>query len=81
LQLNLPIVTVTRSGFAETQLLLDGLQDYGQHRILAHPEFFESDWDFIAQPFTPPRQTAFLPQNGKQTIAEAVCQYLISVLN
>jgi hypothetical protein len=78
LQLGLPMVTVTRSGFAETELLLNGLQDYGHHRILSNSEFFESDWHFLDQPFTPPRQSEPIPLGGKQAIAGAVVEYFAS---
>jgi hypothetical protein len=75
LQLGLSIVTVTRSGFAETELLLNGLRDYGHHRILSNSEFFESNWDFLATPFTPPRKSEPILQGGKQTIASAAVDY------
>jgi hypothetical protein len=76
LMLGLPIVTVTRSGFAETDLLLNGLQDYGHHRILDNADFFESGWEFLARPFTSPRQSTPLAKDGKQTITRAVTEYL-----
>jgi hypothetical protein len=80
MQQGLPITTVTRSGFAETQLLLNGLQDYSAHKILEPADFFESDWNFIRQPFTAQRQADPIAMDGTQQIANAVVHYLLGAL-
>jgi hypothetical protein len=76
LKLNIPIVSLTRSGFAETPLLLNGLQDYSQHQIISPEDFFGDDWNFFAQPLQPARLSETLPKNGAEAIAQEIVSYL-----
>jgi len=76
LRLEVPIVSLTREGFAESPLLLEGIQDYAQHQILTTDEFFSGTWDFLHQPLQPPRQSQPLPKNGTEAIAQAVVNAL-----
>ncbi|MFM7423929.1 MAG: glycosyl transferase [Elainella sp.] len=73
---DVPIVSVTREGFAEAPVLLNGVQDLHPHQILSPAEFFQSDWEFLHQPPNPPRTAGQLDKDGNQTIARAVVEYL-----
>jgi len=76
LRLGLPIVSLTRSGFAESPLLLAGLQDYAEHQLLEPATFFQGDWDFLHQPLNPPRQSTRLPADGTEYIARTAVEFL-----
>lgn len=75
LRLDVPLVSLTREGFAEAPLLLEGIQNYGYHQIISPAEFFESNWEFLHQPIQPPRQSQQLPKDGTETIAKQVVSY------
>ncbi|MEO1347383.1 MAG: glycosyl transferase [Cyanobacteria bacterium J06635_15] len=75
-RLGIPIVTLTREGFAEADLLLDGIQRYANHQILGVERFFEGDWSFLNEAILPPQQSDRLATNGNQTIARAVVDFL-----
>jgi hypothetical protein len=72
---NLPIVSITRDTFAEAAVLLDAAQDYVPTRILPPVEFFEGNWDFLQQPFQPPRRLDAPRSDGNQEIAAAVLNF------
>ncbi len=76
LRLEIPIVSLVREGFAESKLLLEGIQDYSYHQILPPAEFFDSDWECLRQPLEPPRKSEKLDKNGSEAIAKAVVEYL-----
>lgn len=71
-----PIVSITREGFAEAPILLEGIRNYSHHQILSPEEFFTSSWEFLHQPLQPPQQSHRLATNGSQAIADAVSNYL-----
>ena len=71
-----PIVSLTREGFAEAEVLLNGMQDYSQHQIVTTDEFFTGDWSFLHQPLLSPRQSKPLAKNGATTIAQQISNYL-----
>jgi hypothetical protein len=75
LRLNLPIISITREDFAESFVLLEGIQNYGEHQILTPAEFFQGDWEFLSQPLQPPRQSQPLAKDGTEAIAQAVVRY------
>lgn len=75
LRLDIPLVSLTREGFAESPLLLEGLQNYGPHQIISTAEFFEENWQFLREPVQPPRRSEKLDKNGTETIAEAIVNY------
>jgi len=75
-RLGLPIVSITRSDFAESPLLLEVIQDVVDHRILQPQEFFKSDWEFLRAPLLPARQSQSIRRDGNEAIAHAVVQYL-----
>ena len=78
LRLDIPLVSLTREGFAEAPLLLEGIQNYGYHQIINPEEFFQANWEFLHQPIHPPRLSQKLPKNGTETIAQKVVQYFQS---
>jgi hypothetical protein len=78
-RLGVPVITITREGFAETPLLLEGIQDYATHRILSPADFFAGPWDFLEQPLNSPRCADCLSSDGNETIATAVVNYLQSL--
>ncbi len=75
IRLETPIVSLTREDFAESPLLLQGIQDYAYHQIITPEEFFQSDWEFLHFPINSPRQNQSLPLNGSKEIAAAVVEY------
>ncbi|MGD2183832.1 glycosyl transferase [Lusitaniella coriacea] len=75
LRLKIPLISLRREGFAESPLLIEGMQNYAEHLVLAPEEFFRGNWDFLRQPLQPPRKTASLPGDGTETIARAVVDY------
>ncbi len=76
LRLETPVVSLVREGFAESKLLLEGIQDYSYHQILTPTEFFDGDWEFLRQPLQAPRKSEKLDKNGGEAIAQAVVKYL-----
>ncbi len=75
LRLEIPVVSIMREGFAEAQILLEGIQNYGSHQIVTAGEFFEGDWEFLLKPMNPPRLSDKLAINGTEAIAQAVVDY------
>ncbi|MDY7013298.1 MAG: glycosyl transferase [Cyanobacteriota bacterium] len=72
LRLGVPVVSLTREGFAESPLLIEGIQDYAFHQILSPEEFFQSRWEFLHRPLQPPHQPTSLPGDGTDTIARTL---------
>ncbi|NEQ54646.1 MAG: glycosyl transferase, partial [Leptolyngbya sp. SIO3F4] len=68
------IVTLTREGFAEAQLLLDGIQRHAYHQILDDVAFFRGDWSFLEKPLNAPTGEK-LDKNGNDAIAAAITNY------
>ena len=79
LRLDVPLVSLTREGFAESPILLAGLQDYGHHQIIEQATFFAEDWGFLQEDPLPPRKTQRLDKGGSQAIAQAVVNHLKSL--
>lgn len=75
MRFKVPIVSLTRVGFAETALLLQGVQDYATHQIITPEEFFGGDWQFLYQSPKPPRCNTSLRTDGSQTIARAIAKF------
>ena len=75
---DLPIVSLTREGFAESSFLLEGIQNYSPHQIITPEEFFQGNWDFLHQSPTPPAMDSSLPKDGTEAIAKAVVNYFYS---
>ena len=75
LRLNIPIVSLTREGFAEAPLLMEGIQNYADHQILTPTEFFQSNWEFLNHPPQPPKQSQRLAIDGTEAIAQTIVNY------
>lgn len=68
------LITIPRQGFAEAQLLLDGIQRHAHHQILNGQTFFKGDWSFLDRPLTPPI-VAPLAKDGNEAVATAISDY------
>ncbi len=79
IRLGTPLISLSREGFAEAPLLLEGLQNYGYHQILTPLEFTEGNWEFLHQPLLPPRQSEPIDKNGSESIATEVVKYFQSI--
>jgi hypothetical protein len=76
LKLQIPIVSLTRSGFAEAQIILNGMQDYGYHQVIDPDQFFNTNWDFLNQPLQLPRVNHRLAVDGNHSIASSIFSHL-----
>lgn len=79
LRLNLPIVSLTRQDFAESPLLLEGIQNYAYHQIITPEQFFQSEWSFLREQPQPPQQTSSLAKNGTEVIARSIVDYFANL--
>jgi hypothetical protein len=75
-RLDTPIISITREDFAESPVLLAGIQDCHPHQILTPEAFYQSDWEFLEHPFQPPRTNNRVDKDGNSAIAQAVMDYL-----
>ena len=78
LRLDTPIVSLVREGFAEAPILLKALADYSLHQIISEAEFFDSNWDFLAQDLLPPKTNQKLAKDGTKAIAEEIVEFFIN---
>lgn len=76
MRLGISITSLTRQGFAETPLLLAGIENYARHQIISPEVFFQGNWDFLRQPLQPPDKGDLLPKDGTEAIAKAIAEYL-----
>ncbi|KPQ33630.1 MAG: hypothetical protein HLUCCA11_18000 [Phormidesmis priestleyi Ana] len=74
------VITITREGFAEAQILIDGIQDYAHHRVVDAEDFFSGDWSFLTEPLASPRKVDKLDKQGKDAIAAAVTDHLLRIV-
>ncbi|TAE61426.1 MAG: glycosyl transferase [Nostocales cyanobacterium] len=77
--LGLPIITIPRDDFAESALLLAGIQKYNYHQIIQPQDFFNGNWDFINHQPQAPNQPQPIDKSGNETIAKAVINYFESI--
>lgn len=75
LRLDVPVVSLTREGFAESPVLLEGIQNHSRHQILSSDEFFSASWNFLKQTPKSPLLTSPVSKDGTETIARAVVNY------
>lgn len=73
-----PMICITREGFAEADLLLEGLKRYGWNQIVSQVDFLEKPWIFLDQPFEKPLEPDTIDSCGNQTIAQSIDQFLRS---
>lgn len=79
LKLDIPLLSLTRSGFAESEIIINGMRDYGYHQVISPAEFFTDDWDFLRQPLQPPRLNTPVAKDGNHAIAQAAIKYLSQI--
>ncbi|MEO0768050.1 MAG: hypothetical protein AAFY72_01240 [Cyanobacteria bacterium J06649_4] len=70
------VITITREGFAEAQILIDGIQDHANHRVVDAQKFFDGDWSFLTDELLPPRTEQKIDKKGKEAIASAVLDFI-----
>ncbi|NCO74768.1 MAG: glycosyl transferase [Cyanobacteria bacterium] len=75
MRLEIPLISVTREGFAEAEILLQGLKDYSYHNIVNYQDFFEGNWDFLNQELLPPQSNDKIAKNGTEIIAKEVVNF------
>ena len=75
LRVGVPIVSLYREDFAESDLLIEGIANHAHHQLLSSSEFFQGNWKFLNQPPQPPRQSQPLAMDGNEVIAHAVVNY------
>jgi predicted glycosyltransferase len=80
LKLQVPIVSLTRSGFAEAEIILNGMQDYGHHQVISPDQFFDTNWAFLDQSLQQPRVNTKLATDGNHLIASSIIDYLSNSL-
>ncbi len=73
---NIPVATIARQGFAESALIMKGLQDHSSHQFITDADFFTGSWEFLTQPRQPPHAGHSFRNDGTETIAQAVIEYL-----
>ncbi|MGB3613855.1 MAG: hypothetical protein WBA10_08680 [Elainellaceae cyanobacterium] len=73
---DVPIISITRDGFAEATVLIDGIRRVAQHHIIEPQELTNGRWDFLEASLTPPKTQDLLPKTGNQSIAQAVVDAL-----
>jgi hypothetical protein len=78
IRLDIPLISLTREGFAEAEILLQGLKDYGYHNIINYQEFFEGNWDFLNQELFPPQTNNKIAKNGTEIIAKEIVKFFSS---
>ncbi len=79
LRVGIPIISLRRDNFAESALLLEGIENYSHHQILSQSSFFEGNWDFLKASPKPPRSTEKPLKDGTETIASAIADYFLSL--
>ncbi|MBC8123874.1 MAG: glycosyl transferase [Gemmatimonadaceae bacterium] len=67
--LDLPTVCLERPGFAEAEVLINGIKRYLPHYILSVGELFEQPWHFLRHPLEPAR-SASPSKAGAHFVAE-----------
>ncbi|MDR9403060.1 MAG: glycosyl transferase [Halothece sp. Uz-M2-17] len=75
LRVGLPVVSLRRERFAESPLLLKGIEDYAYHQILSPESFFEGSWSFLKESPQPPLCNDTVEKDGTEKIASAIAQY------
>lgn len=78
LRVGVPLCCVTREGFAESQILMEGLRQYGRHQIISQEHFFNHPWEFLNQPVVEPQDPDGIDRQGNRTIAQEIYTLLRS---
>jgi len=79
LRVGVPIVSLRREQFAESALLLAGIEHYAYHQIISPADFFEGNWDFLKADPNPPYDKDAVATNGTEQLAKAIVNSVSSV--
>ena len=80
LRVGIPIVSLRRERFAESPLLLNGIENYAYHQILSPESFFEGSWFFLKESPQPPRRHDTVEKDGTEKIASAIAHYFSTLI-
>ena len=72
MRLDIPLISLTRDGFAEAEILLHGLRNHSYHRIVNYQDFFDGDWSFLSQDLIAPQSSKTIDKYGSEFIAQQV---------
>ncbi|MGI0481718.1 glycosyl transferase [Geminocystis sp. CENA526] len=75
MRLDIPVISLTREGFAEAEILLQGLKNHSYHQIVNYQEFFEGNWNFLIDELSPPHSNIKIAKNGTETIAQEIVDF------
>lgn len=75
LNVDIPFRCLTRTGFAEAPILLDGIRQYARHQILTRSQVFARDWSWLRDPFAAPQSSLPVAKDGNRAIAKAIATY------
>lgn len=75
MRLDVPLVSITREGFAEAEILLQGLKNHSYHQIISYENFFNGDWDFLTEELNSPLSQEKIAKNGSETIAQEIVNF------
>lgn len=76
MRLDVPITSLTRSGFAEGDLLIKNMEIYSHHQILDPEQFAQGNWDFLRESPNPPTGTQPIDKTGTEAIATEIVNFL-----
>ena len=79
IRLDVPLISLTRDGFAEAEILLSGLQNYSYHRIVNYQDFFDGNWDFLKQDLIAPLSNDKIDKYGSEFIAQEVVNFFAAL--
>ncbi|MEO0407526.1 MAG: hypothetical protein AAF289_09270, partial [Cyanobacteria bacterium P01_A01_bin.135] len=71
---DVPIVTITRDGFAEAPVLIEGIRQVAHHQVISPEVLVEGDWGFLEGPLLSPVGDGALAKDGNEAIARAVIE-------
>lgn len=77
-RVGVPLICLTRDGFAEAEILIAGLQAYNKHLIISPDDFYQGNWQFLTAPLNAPHQSPKPDLQGEVIIAKAVLDQLFS---
>ena len=71
---DVPIMSITRDGFAEAPVLIEGIQQVAHHHIISPEALMQGDWAFLEEPLSPPVEDRPVAKDGNGAIAQAVIE-------
>ncbi|MGF1534871.1 MAG: glycosyl transferase [Elainellaceae cyanobacterium] len=71
---DVPIISITRDGFAEAPILIEGIKQVSYHHIISPEHLMDGSWSFLEESLMPPATQIVLPKTGNQAIAQAVVE-------